>query len=112
MTAVAVFDVLASPQRRQIVSLLRDGERSVTSLVDELSVAQPVVSKQLRVLRDAGFVEVRAAGQRRMYRLRSEPFAAVDAWLEPYRRLWDERLDALERHLEEMPSPTRRRRRR
>jgi DNA-binding transcriptional ArsR family regulator len=95
------FDVLAEPSRRDILDLLRDGERSVGELVDRLSLSQPGVSKHLRVLRDAGLVEVRPAGQRRMYELRAEPLAEVDAWLSPYRRFWASRLDALERHLDE-----------
>jgi DNA-binding transcriptional ArsR family regulator len=95
------FDVLAEPSRRDILDLLRDGERSVGELVDRLSLSQPGVSKHLRVLRDAGLVDVRPAGQRRMYELRAEPLAEVDAWLSPYRRFWASRLDALERHLDE-----------
>jgi DNA-binding transcriptional ArsR family regulator len=95
------FDVLAEPSRRDILDLLRDGERSVGELVERLSLSQPGVSKHLRVLRDAGLVEVRPAGQRRMYELRAEPLAEVDAWLSPYRRFWASRLDALERHLDE-----------
>jgi DNA-binding transcriptional ArsR family regulator len=93
------FDVLAEPSRRDILDLLRDGERSVGDLVQRLSLSQPGVSKHLRVLRDAGLVEVRPDGQRRMYELRAEPLAEIDAWLGPYRRFWSGRLDALERHL-------------
>ena len=96
------FDVLAEPSRRRILDLLRDGERPVGDLVDALAMNQPAVSKHLRVLRDAGFVEVRAEAQRRLYRLRTEPLRAVDEWLAPYRRLWSDHLDALERHLETM----------
>ncbi|HEY3095315.1 MAG TPA: metalloregulator ArsR/SmtB family transcription factor [Acidimicrobiia bacterium] len=95
------FDVLAEPSRRDILDLLREGERSVGELVDHLALSQPGVSKHLRVLRDAGLVVVRPDGQRRMYELRAEPLAEVDAWLGPYRRLWAKRLDALERHLDE-----------
>jgi DNA-binding transcriptional ArsR family regulator len=94
------FDVLAEPRRRSILDLLRDGERSVGELVDELALSQPAVSKHLRVLREAGLVTVRVAAQRRCYRLRAEPLAEVDAWLAPYRRFWSDRLDALERHLD------------
>jgi DNA-binding transcriptional ArsR family regulator len=94
------FDVLAEPRRRSILDLLRDGERSVGELVDELALSQPAVSKHLRVLREAGLVTVRVAAQRRCYRLRPEPLAEVDAWLAPYRRFWSGRLDALERHLD------------
>ena len=96
------FDVLAEPSRRRILDLLRDGERPVGDLVEALAMHQPAVSKHLRVLRDAGFVEVRAEAQRRLYRLRTEPLRAVDEWLAPYRRLWSDRLDDLERHLETM----------
>jgi DNA-binding transcriptional ArsR family regulator len=95
------FDVLAEPSRRDILDLLRDGERSVGELVDHLALSQPGVSKHLRVLRDAGLVEVRPDGQRRLYELRAEPLAEIDAWLSPYRRFWSDRLDALERHLDE-----------
>ena len=91
------FDVLAEPSRRRILDLLRDGERPVGDLVDALAMNQPAVSKHLRVLRDAGFVEVRAEAQRRLYRLRTEPLQAVDEWLAPYRRLWSDHLDGLER---------------
>jgi DNA-binding transcriptional ArsR family regulator len=82
------FDVLAEPQRRIILDLLRDGERSVGELVERMDLSQPAVSKHLRVLREAGLVTVRVAAQRRCYRLRAEPLAEVDAWLAPYRRLW------------------------
>ncbi|HYU39416.1 MAG TPA: metalloregulator ArsR/SmtB family transcription factor [Acidimicrobiia bacterium] len=95
------FDVLAEPSRRDILDLLREGERSVGELVDHLALSQPGVSKHLRVLRDAGLVVVRPNGQRRMYELRAEPLVEIDAWLGPYRRLWSKRLDALERHLDE-----------
>jgi DNA-binding transcriptional ArsR family regulator len=95
------FDVLAEPARRDILDLLRERERSVGELVDQLSLSQPGVSKHLRVLRDAGLVVVRPDAQRRWYQLRAEPLAEIDAWLGPYRRYWSGRLDALERHLEE-----------
>ncbi|MEA2138426.1 MAG: hypothetical protein QOG56_1576 [Solirubrobacteraceae bacterium] len=100
MTAYAA---LAEPHRRQILDLLRDGERSVGELVARLDLSQPGVSKHLKVLRGAGLVGVRADGKRRLYALRSQPLAEVDAWLEPYRAFWSGRLDALERHLEENP---------
>jgi DNA-binding transcriptional ArsR family regulator len=96
------FEVLAEPRRREILDLLRAGERPVGDLVDHLSLTQPTVSKHLRVLREAGLVDVRRDAQRRWYRLRPEPLAEVDRWLAPYRRLWERRLDALERHLETM----------
>jgi DNA-binding transcriptional ArsR family regulator len=95
-----VFDVLAEPTRRRILDLLRDRERSVGELVDRLGISQPGVSKHLRTLRENGFVDVRPDAQRRRYRLRPEPLSEVDAWLEPYRRLWARHLDALERHLD------------
>lgn len=100
MTAYAA---LAEPNRRQILDLLRAGERSVTELVDRLTLSQPGVSKHLKVLREAGLVAVRSQGKQRLYALRGEPLAEVDAWLEPYRAFWTDRLDALERHLEENP---------
>jgi DNA-binding transcriptional ArsR family regulator len=95
------FAVLAEPSRRQILDLLRERDRSVGELVEHLKLSQPGVSKHLRVLREAELVEVRVDAQRRWYRLRPEPLADVDAWLAPYRRLWSERLDALEAHLAE-----------
>jgi len=95
------FDVLAEPRRREILDLLRTGERSVGELVDGMSLSQPGVSKHLRVLREAGLVDVRVEAQRRRYRVRAEPLAEIDAWLAPYRRFWTGRLDALERHLDE-----------
>ena len=100
---VTAFEVLAEPRRREILDLLRQGERPVGELVDRLNLTQPTVSKHLRVLREAGLVQVRQDAQRRLYRLRLEPLVELDAWLEPYRRLWAERLDALERHLDSMP---------
>jgi DNA-binding transcriptional ArsR family regulator len=100
MTAYAA---LAEPSRRRILDLLRDGERSVTELVAGLNLSQPGVSKHLRVLREAGLVQVRPEGRRRWYGLRAQPLAEVDQWLEPYRAHWTGRLDALERHLEENP---------
>lgn len=100
MTAYAA---VAEPHRRQILDLLRGGECSVNDLVARLKLSQPGVSKHLRVLRDAGLVEVRPDGRRRWSGLRAEPLAEVDEWLEPYRAYWAGRLDALERHLEENP---------
>lgn len=94
------FAVLAQPQRRQILDTLRDGERPVGDLVDELRMSQPAVSKHLRVLRDAGLVAVRVDAQRRLYRVELSALAEIDRWLAPYRRLWTQRLDALEAHLE------------
>jgi DNA-binding transcriptional ArsR family regulator len=96
------FEVLAEPRRREILDLLRGGERPVGELVEQLALSQPAVSKHLKVLRDAGLVEVRQDAQRRWYRLRPAPLAEIDAWLEPYRDLWRTRLDALESHLDRM----------
>jgi DNA-binding transcriptional ArsR family regulator len=95
-----IFAVVAEPTRRRILDLLRDRARSVGELVDQLGLSQPGVSKHLRVLREAGLVRVRAEAQRRWYELETEPLEEIDNWLEPYRRLWSERLDALERHLD------------
>jgi DNA-binding transcriptional ArsR family regulator len=99
------FEVLAEPHRRRILDLLRQGEQPVTTLVRQLNLSQPAVSKHLRVLRDAGLAETRVAAQHRLYRLRPEPLREVDEWLAPYRALWNERLDRLERHLAEMDPP-------
>jgi DNA-binding transcriptional ArsR family regulator len=97
---MTTFELVAEPTRRTILDLLRDGERSVGQLVEHLGLSQPGVSKHLRVLREAGLVDVRRDAQRRWYRLRAEPLAEIDVWLEPYRGLWAGRLDALERHLD------------
>ncbi|HEX6310212.1 MAG TPA: metalloregulator ArsR/SmtB family transcription factor [Acidimicrobiia bacterium] len=101
MTATTTFEVLAEPSRRRILDLLEPGERSVGDLVAALGMSQPGVSKHLRVLRDAGLVAVRRDAQRRWYSIRPQPLAEVDAWLAPYRRFWAQRLDALERHLDD-----------
>jgi len=93
------IEVLAEPNRRLILDLLRDGERPVGELVARMALSQPAVSKHLRVLKEAGLLDVRADAQRRLYRIRPEPLAELDAWLAPYRSLWTKRLDALERHL-------------
>jgi DNA-binding transcriptional ArsR family regulator len=100
---MAPFEVLAEPNRRRILDLLRVEERPVGELVEQLEVSQPAVSKHLRVLREAGLVEVRTDAQRRIYRVRIEPLRDLDDWLEPYRRLWAARLDDLEQHLDAMP---------
>jgi DNA-binding transcriptional ArsR family regulator len=102
---ISTFDVLAEPTRRRILDLIREDERPVNELVAKLDISQPGVSKHLRVLREAGLVEVRTDAQRRLYRVRPEPLAEIDAWLAPYRRLWANRLDALERHLDETEEP-------
>jgi DNA-binding transcriptional ArsR family regulator len=96
------FAVVAEPNRRAILSLLLSSERSVGDIERELRLSQPSVSKHLRVLRDAGFVESRIEAQRRLYRLRPEPLMELDAWLAPFRRFWSTHLDALERHLDRM----------
>lgn len=98
----SIFEVLAEPSRREILDLLRAGERPVNDLVERLRLAQPTVSKHLKVLRAAGLVEVRQDAQRRWYRLRLAPLTELDAWLAPYRRMWTSSLDALERHLDTM----------
>jgi DNA-binding transcriptional ArsR family regulator len=93
------FEALVEPNRRRILDLLREEERTVGELVAHLSLSQPAVSKHLRVLRDAGLVTARVDAQRRRYRVRPAPLAEVDAWLAPYRRFWDDKLEALERYL-------------
>jgi DNA-binding transcriptional ArsR family regulator len=101
------FAVVAEPNRRAILSLLLSSERSVGELEREFRLSQPSVSKHLRVLREAGFVESRIEAQQRLYRLRPEPLMELDAWLVPFRRFWSKRVDALERHLgkiEKVPS--------
>jgi DNA-binding transcriptional ArsR family regulator len=100
---VETFEVLAEPHRRRILDLLREEELPVNDLVRLLATSQPLVSKHLRVLREAGLVAVRIDGPRRLYRIRPEPLRAVAEWLEPYRLLWESRLDDLERHLDTMP---------
>jgi len=97
----STFDVLAEPTRRRILDLIKDRERPVNELVRTLAISQPGVSKHLRVLREAGLVEVRTDAQRRLYRVRAEPLAEIDEWLAPYRRLWAGTLDALEQHLDD-----------
>jgi DNA-binding transcriptional ArsR family regulator len=101
MTAYAA---LAEPHRRQILDLLRGRERTVGDLVARLKLSQPGVSKHLKVLRGAGLVVVRPEGRERWYGLRAQPLAEVDLWLAPYREYWSDRLDALQRHLEENPT--------
>jgi len=96
------FAIIGEPSRRAILSLLASSERSVGEIEIKLRMPQTSVSKHLRVLRDAGFVESRVEAQRRVYRIRPEPFKEVDAWLAPFRRLWTTHVDALERHLDRM----------
>src|SRR5215218_5063493 len=100
MHGLAALEVLAEPRRLAILDLLRDGERPVGELVEQLRLSQPAVSKHLRVLKDAGLVEARAEAQRRLYRIRPEPLAELDQWLDSYRRLWTTHLDRLEGHLD------------
>lgn len=97
---VSMFAVLAEPNRRLLLDNLRPEPRTVTDLVEALGLSQPAVSKHLRILRDAGLVTVRPDGQRRWYEINAEPLTELDEWLEPYRRLWADRLDRLEQHLD------------
>ena len=110
MAAGATIEVLAEPSRREILDLLRDGESSVNALVKGLALSQPAVSKHLRVLREAGLVEVRPDGRRRVYRVRAEPLMELDEWLEPYRVLWRVSLGKLEQHLSDAQPTSKRRR--
>ena len=96
------FAILAEPNRRAILSLLATSQQSVGDIERQLGMSQPAVSKHLRVLREAGFVESRVEAQRRVYRIRHEPLMEVDAWLAPFRRFWSAHVDALERHLDRM----------
>jgi len=105
VSALAVLEAIAEPTRLRILDAVREGERSVTDLVHEVGMAQPGVSRHLKVLRDAGLVDVRRDAQRRLYRLRPEPLKDLDAWLEPYRAEWAGRLDALEHHLRRTARP-------
>lgn len=102
----SVFDIIAEPNRRAILSLLIASQQSVGDIERQLDMRQPTVSKHLRVLRDAGFVEVTVNAQRRLYRLTPEPLQELAAWLEPFRRFWSAHVDALERHLDRMDEPT------
>jgi DNA-binding transcriptional ArsR family regulator len=113
----SVFEIIAEPNRRAILSLLLSSQQSVGEIERRLRMPQPTVSKHLRVLREAGFVESTVDAQRRLYRLKPEPLQEVDAWLAPFRRFWSAHIDALERHLDHMDQSmpkkrkTRRRRR-
>ncbi len=95
------WTALGDPRRRALIELLLGGPHSVGELVERLELSQPSTSKHLKVLREAGLVSVRRDAQRRVYALEPRPIAEIDAWLAPYRRLWTERLDALEQHLDE-----------
>jgi DNA-binding transcriptional ArsR family regulator len=101
-SASSVFDIVAEPHRRAILGLLAGSEQSVGELERRLRLPQPTVSKHLRVLREAGFVEATVDGQRRVYRLMPEPLQELDTWLEPFRQYWSAHIDALERHLDRM----------
>jgi DNA-binding transcriptional ArsR family regulator len=106
----SVFEIIAEPNRRAILSLLISSQQSVGEIERQLRMPQPTVSKHLRVLRDAGFVESTVDAQRRLYRLKPEPFEELDAWLARFRRFWSAHVDALERHLDRMDQskPTKR----
>ena len=101
----SVFEIIAEPNRRAILSLLVLSQHSVGEIERQLRMSQPTVSKHLRVLREAGFVESTIDAQRRLYRLKPEPLQQVDDWLAQFRRLWSTHLDALERHLDRMEHP-------
>src|SRR5262252_5160478 len=94
------FEIVAEPNRRAILGLLVSSEQSVGEIERQLGMSQPAVSKHLRVLRDAGFVEATVDAQRRFYRLKPEPLREVDTWLAPFRQFWSAHIDALERHLD------------
>ena len=102
----SVFEIIAEPNRRAILSLLVSSQQSVGEIERRLRMPQPTVSKHLRVLREAGFVESTVDAQRRLYRLKPEPLQEVDGWLVPFRRFWSAHVDALERHLDRMDRPT------
>ncbi|MDQ6893065.1 MAG: metalloregulator ArsR/SmtB family transcription factor [Acidobacteriota bacterium] len=102
----SAFEVIAEPNRRAILSLLVSSEQSVGAIESRLRIPQPTVSKHLRVLREAGFVQVTVDAQRRLYRLRPESLQELDAWLAPFRRFWSAHVDALERHLDRMDRST------
>ena len=104
----STFAIIAEPNRRAILSLLASSELSVGDIEGRLRMTQTSVSKHLRVLREAGFVESRIDAQRRLYRIRAEPLREVDAWLTPFRRYWSAQVDALERHLDRLHPPPRR----
>lgn len=98
----SVFDIIAEPNRRAILSLLGSSEQSVGDIERQLRMSQPTVSKHLRVLREAGFVESTVDAQRRLYRLKPEPLRELESWLAQFRRFWSAHVDALERHLDRM----------
>lgn len=102
----SVFEIIAEPNRRAILSLLASSQQSVGEIAHQLHMPQPTVSKHLRVLREAGFVEATVDAQRRLYRLKPEPLEEVDVWLAPFRQFWSAHVDALERHLDNMDQST------
>ena len=102
----SVFEIIAEPNRRAILSLLASSQQSVGQIERQLCMTQPAVSKHLRVLRDAGFVESTVDAQRRLYRLKPDPLQELDVWLAPFRRFWSAHLDALERHLDRVDRST------
>ena len=102
----SVFEIIAEPNRRAILGLLISSEQSVGEIERQLGMPQPTVSKHLRVLRDAGFVESTVDAQRRLYRLKPKPFQELDAWLARFREFWSAHVDALERHLDRMERAT------
>ena len=102
----STFTVVAEPNRRAILGLLLESERSVGEIEEELRLTQPTVSKHLRILREAGFVEARVDAQRRVYKIRPQPLKEIDAWLGPFRKYWSKHLDALEQHLDKMEKST------
>jgi DNA-binding transcriptional ArsR family regulator len=109
MAVSTTMEVIADPSRRHILDQLRAGEQPVNALVARLEISQPAVSKHLRVLREAGLVTVRPDGQRRLYSVRPDPLVELDAWLEPYRKMWRDSLDKLEAQLRRpRPAPRRR----
>ena len=108
----SAFNIIAEPNRRAILGMLASSERSVGEIERRLGMPQPSVSKHLRVLREAGFVESRVEAQRRVYRIRHEPLMEVDAWLAPFRRVWTAHVDALEGHLDRMERTSRKRKNR
>jgi DNA-binding transcriptional ArsR family regulator len=102
----SVFEIIAEPNRRAILSMLVSSQQSVGEIERQLRMSQPTVSKHLRILREAGFVESTVDAQRRLYRLKPAPLQEVDAWLAPFRRFWSAHVDALERHLDRMAQST------
>lgn len=101
----SVFEIIAEPNRREILHLLAGKEQTVGDIERQLGMSQPTVSKHLRILREAGIVHAQVDAQRRVYRLQPEPLQELEDWLKPFRRFWNARIDALERHLDTMEDP-------